>query len=438
MTERVPSASHEERWTRRDTWTFTAFGLGMLLENYIFSLTPIADGWVRIPSWFSPWMSSWGPLWLIVGIAVGGPLADRLGRKKLFYANLALYALGGLGLIFLSLNAVWLAVFLAAMLFAAGGEMNAVMVATHELMPSKHRSKAMMLELNFINFGGLILALLAFSSGAWNNSIALQKVSVGVALLIVLVLLTVFRARTPESLRWLVAHGDLSQAEAQAVQFYGPEEGPERYRRALLSRTAPPRAADTPLAVRLYAIIAMAFAGSAGFGLMTYVIGPYYFSGLTTDVILISAVVGFLTGAIGLWGDRLSRRGLLLASYLATLALTAAVYLTVASWSKNVVLFWAFLVAMNVVINVAYLTEDTLKGELWPTPRRGLYTALVRFVAIGLYIGTIYFTAHFNVRHTMLFSLIVWAIGASGAVLWFLKGVETGEGRALEAASSAP
>jgi MFS family permease len=436
MTSKAPTAPRE-RWTATDSWAFWAFGLGMLLENYIFSLAPIADGWVRIPSAFTPFLPSWAPLWLIIGIAVSGPLADRIGRKTMFYLNASLYALGALGLIFAVSNALTLFIFLAVVLFAAGGEMNTVMIATHELMPAQHRSKAMMLELNFINLGGLILAVLAFASGAWSNSVSLQKLSVGIALLIALGLLAFFRTRTPESLRWLISQGRQARAREIALHFYGPEEGQRRYQAVLDALSLAPQSGSQPVSVviRLYATTAMAFAGAAGFGLMTYVIGPYYFSSLTAVILVVAGFVGFVSGLIGFWADRLSRRTLLFGGYLGALVLTLLVYLTAGDWSKDVVIFWLFLVLMNMFINVAYLAEDTLKGEVWPTHRRGTYTALVRFIAIGLYIVTIYLTAHFNLRHTMLFSVVVWAIGASGALVWYVKGVETGQGTPLDAFS---
>ncbi|WP_278281271.1 hypothetical protein [Sulfobacillus thermosulfidooxidans] len=35
----------------------------------------------------------------------------------------------------------------------------------------------------------------------------------------------------------------------------------------------------------------------------------------------------------------------------------------------------------------------------------------------------------------MLFNLIIWAIGLSGALLWAFKGNETGKGASIESAS---
>ncbi|MCL4351202.1 MAG: MFS transporter, partial [Firmicutes bacterium] len=130
----------EERWTPTDSWSFWAFGLGMLLEAYIFGMA--------------------------------GPLADRVGRKNTFYMTMALYGLGAIGIVF-SGSYVLILVFLAVLLFAAGGEMNTIMAASHEVMPTKHRGKTMMMEINFINLGGFLLALVSLLSAY--HAVAFQR-----------------------------------------------------------------------------------------------------------------------------------------------------------------------------------------------------------------------------------------------------------------------
>ena len=80
-----------ERWVGTDWWLFWSFALGMLLENYIFGLAPIATGWIaNLPKGLSALMLSWAPIWLIIGIAVAGPVSDRFGRKGTFYVTMAL------------------------------------------------------------------------------------------------------------------------------------------------------------------------------------------------------------------------------------------------------------------------------------------------------------------------------------------------------------
>jgi len=418
-----------ESWTRTDSWAFWSFGLGMLLEAYIFGMATIATGWVSMPPSLRSLLLAWAPIWLIIGIMVAGPLADRIGRKNTFYTTMALYGVGAVGIVF-SYTYVLILVFLAVLLFAAGGEMNTIMAASHEMMPTRHRSKTMFLELNFINLGGFLLAAVSLLSVY--NSASFQRGMVAVTIVIVLFILFLARSRTPESIRWLERKGLTERARAEIERFYGTQEYEARQ---TVVRQRPVATRRTGLALRLFTTITTAFAGSAGFGLMTYVLGPSYFKNLTAMILLVATGVGFVSGFFGFWADRISRKSLLMLGYGGTTLVTLVIFLTTAQWTKDLTFFWILLVILNVFVNISYLTEDTLKSEVWPTETRGTYTAVVRFVSIGLYIVTIYMTQNYGLSQYMLFSLIVWVIGLAGAIAWYFGGIETGKGVTLETAS---
>lgn len=421
----------QEHWTRTDTLAFVSFALGLLLENYIFSLAAIATGWVEMPKFLQSLLLSWSPLWLIIGIAFAGPLSDHFGRKNTFYLTMFLYAIGAIGLIF-SYSYALILIFLAIMLFAAGGEMNTIMVASHEMMPTKHRSKAMFMELNFINVGGLLLAIVSLSSAY--GSVAFQRGMIAAAFLAVLLILFFTRTRLPESIRWLESKGKHDRALEEIKKHYGDQEYNAR-QKVVESSIKNTHVNSVSMFIKFFATITTAFAGAAGFGLLTYVLGPSYFKSSTAWIILVTMAAEFGIGFIGLGADRWSRKNLLLIGYAGTFAMTLIAYLTVGAWSKQLLLFFVLLIILNVFNGVGYLTEDTLKGEVWPTKVRGTYTAIIRFVSIGLYIVTIYLTQNYNLSQYMLFNLIVWAIGLAGAVVWFIWGNETGKATTLEIAS---
>ncbi|RIV28157.1 MFS transporter [Alicyclobacillaceae bacterium I2511] len=400
-------------------------------------MSSIATGWVSMPKSLQSLLLAWSPIWLIIGIAVAGPLSDVMGRKNTFYLTMSLYGLGAIGLVFSS-TYLWILVFLALMLFAAGGEMNTIMAASHEVMPHKHRSKTMFMELNFINLGGMLLA--AVSLFSISNSVSFQRGMVAIAFLVVLAILFVMRKNTPESIRWLERKGMTKRAQAEIAKYYGEVEYQARQEAARMATEAAerqdnghPRNPSTFL--KLFVTITISFAGSAGFGLMTYVLGPSYFKPFTAWIILVATGVGFFSGFLGLWADRWSRKNLLLLGYGGTFLMTVLIYGTVGSWTKNMSFFWVLLVALNLFVNIGYLTEDTLKAEVWPTKVRGTLTAIVRFVSIGLYIVTIYMSQHYSLSQYMLFNLVVWAIGLAGALAWYWRGIETGRGTSLDTAS---
>ncbi len=444
----VVSAVRDERWTRTDTWLFVSFAIGYIMEAYIFTLAPVAAS-----SWFPKegtahrsLLLSWAPLWLIIGIAIAGPLGDWLGRRTTFYITMACYGIGAVGLFFSSTFALVL-VFLAVLLAAAGGEMNMIMVAVHETMPTKHRSKVAMFGINFINLGGVIVALVDIFSRAYSPSVTFQRGMIVITLLFVLSLLLFVRTRTPESPRWLVRKGRTEQATSELLRFYGAEEIAARraaIERAQARARAEARKAQAavrrrrypPLWLRLTAVIFVAFADTTGFGLLTYTLGPVHFPDKTAYIILATTLTGFASGILAFWADRFSRRWYLLLGYVGSLVFTLIAWITESTWAKYLALFYVLLVVLNVFVNLAYITEDTLKGEVWPTRYRARFTALCRFISIGGYIGTIYWTENFTTSQLIFFNVMVWVLGTVGALLWFYGGIETGQGTDIETVSN--
>jgi MFS family permease len=421
----------EARWTGRTTWMFISFALGLLLESYVFSLASIAVYWVNIPKSLGELLLAWAPIWLIIGIIISGPVADWLGRKVTLYITLAFYGVGGILLYFASTYPLLL-VSLALMLMAGGGEMNSIMVATHELMPRRHRGKAMMMEINAINLGGLILALLALSSAT--SAIHAQRDVVAIAVLVVVVILVFARAAMPESVLWLEKRGKHEKAIQQIRAYWG-----EDWETALAPEPQEARAAATnrnvSLGFRVVVVTLIAAANTIGFGLVAYALAFQYFPHLQPTILAVFEGVGFVGGFIGLIADSVSRRKLLFWSFLATFVLTVAVGVTTGVWVHNMSLFWTLLVLLAIANSVCYLTEDTVKPEVWPTEVRGTWTAITRFLSIGLYIPAIYITAHMSTSSYFLFNAGVWLVGLLAAAAWLVYGRETGQGLSIAAAS---
>ncbi len=408
------------RWSSVHTWSFIAFSLGMTLEAYIFGMASIATNWVPMPKILESILLAWAPLWLIIGIIFTGPLSDRLGRKRMFYLTMSLYAIGAVGITF-AYTYYLILFFLAMLLFAAGGEMNTIMVMTHEIMPSKHRSKTMFFEINFINFGGLLLAAVALSSAY--SSISFQRFMIGITAIFITAILAYARLRIPESIRWLEEKGKIEKAEEEIKKYFNLADDVVVEKRQIKL---------PPIPLRLAVSIIMAAANTIGFGLMTYVAGPYFFPNLTATIILVASIAEFLAGlGISPFADVISRKLILLVAFIGTVSSTAIIYFTIPYWTSDLILFWILLVILNIFTSIGYLAEDTLKGELWPTTKRGTYTAIVRFTSIGSYIPIIFLTSGLSIYQYMLFNLSVWTLGLVASIIWFIKGIETGKGRNL-------
>ncbi len=423
----------EETWTPTDSWSFASFCLGMLLESYVFGTATIATGWVHTPVVLRSLLLSWSPIWQILGIACFGPMADRIGRRPVFFITLGLYGAGGIGIVFSSSYQLIL-ISLAVLLLAAGGELNGILVTSHEVMPARHRGKTMMLAINFANLGGLTLAGMSLIGGP--HGIAAQRLAVGAAFLFLSVCLLVMRLHTPESVRWLRSKGRQIAAD-EVVRRHYPADAPSAPRLTGEPATAPKDQAATasPLWLRVFATCATIFAGTAGYGLMVYVLGPDHLPKLSAAILLVAGATELAVGLFAFWADRWSRKLTLLVGYLGCFGVSVAIAVAAHAWQGSLGLFFSLLILLNVFLSVEFLASTTLQGEVWETRRRATYTAAVRFVSVGLYIATIYLTQGLSLYQFTWFAVLVWGIGVAGALAWFVGGTETGQGATLEAAS---
>lgn len=428
----------EARWTRKTTWMFISFVLGLALESYVFALASIAIYWVTMPKALGELLLAWAPIWLIVGIILAGPFSDKYGRKVTLYATLALYAVGGI-VLFFGTTYIVILISLGLMLVAGGGEMNSILVASHELMPRKHRGKATMMIINGINLGGTVLAIMALVTAAAKGTaaIAVQRDVVAVAVLVVVAILLAARVSMPESFLWLQKKGRTAHLDKTIRSYFGPEVYAEAVVKEVIESAAPaPQKVSTGyLWFTMVIMIIVAAANTIGFGLMAYALAYAFFPHLQPAILAVFEGAGFVIGFLGLIADRVSRKKFLFWSFLGTFAMTAIVGLTTKAWQHDMTLFWILLVILAGVNSLCYLTEDTLKGEVWPTLHRGTLTAVARFISIGLYIPTIYITANMSTAHYVFFNAGVWFVGTLAAAAWLIWGRETGRGVTIQTAS---
>ncbi len=428
----------EARWTRKTTWMFISFVLGLALESYVFALASIAIYWVTMPKALGELLLAWAPIWLIVGIIVSGPFSDKYGRKVTLYATLALYAVGGI-VLFFGTTYVVILISLALMLIAGGGEMNSIMVASHELIPRKHRGKATMMIINGINFGGTVLAITALATAALTGkaAIAVQRDVVAIAVLIVVAILFATRVTMPESFLWLQKKGRTEKLDKTVKSYFGSEIYADAVVKEVIDSATPVRQPATTGYVwfTMIIMVIIAAANTIGFGLMAYALAFSFFPHLQPAILAVFEGAGFVIGFLGLIADRVSRKKFLFWSFLGTFVMTAIVGLTTKAWQHDMTLFWVLLVILAGVNSLCYLTEDTVKAEVWPTLHRGTLTAVARSISIGLYIPTIYITATMSTSHYILFNAAVWFVGTLAAAAWLVWGRETGHGVSIQVAS---
>jgi sugar porter (SP) family MFS transporter len=148
------------------------------------------------------------------GAIFAGPLTDRLGRKALLVADALIYAIGAV----LSALTPDAAVLLAARTFigvAIGADSAIATAYIAEYAPSGKRGALSMLQQWMITVGILlayIVALVVFRVAPGSATTIDWRLILGLGAVPALVGLF-FRARMPESPRWLLRHGDYDKAQ---------------------------------------------------------------------------------------------------------------------------------------------------------------------------------------------------------------------------------
>ncbi len=418
---KVSSAVEELPWVRAHSLAFLTFSLGAAIEAYIYSIAYIATGWVRVPREFTALLSVWPPLWLLVGGAVMGPVADMVGRKRSLYLTLTMYVVGALGLV-LSHDYSSLLVFLGMLLLATGGEYNIIMAASHEYFPRRYRSRAVFLILNFTNAGGALASLLAVMNV---SSPSLQRIAIGATILAAAPMLYILRMKLPESIHWLESKGKVHDAINEATRHYGKVAPGGRSVAGI----------ELPSSLTRSVIGALlGWSYTAGITLMALTLGPYFMPSLTNWLILAFSLASLASGAaMGLAADKVGRRALLPASSVPLLVLASLMALTSSAWTRNPLLFWSLFVPFSALANVFYLGEDTLKSEFWVTERRASFTAAVRALSLGATIPVIFLVAYLPVSAYLTMTAMVFTVGVVAAMAWYFMGAETGRGASIGA-----
>lgn len=385
--------------------------MGMFLWGIIASIAPLATSWPFISSLPKVYLSVFLFLptaFMLTGNLVLGILADKIGRKFIYILSTILYGLGFI-LIFLSNDVYSLVAGIALTEFGVGGEEVATLTLVSENIPLEERGMYLVFIPNMNNIGSAVIAFIFMYS--YSSSIFVQKLYFITIALIAVAIAFYTRYRVPESYRWLRDSGKISRALEEKRKINLTEEK---------LRIKP---------VNFY--FALAFLAVIGisqyltFGLMAYIIGPYYFTGKMISMIIFVASLGAsVAGFIAMFMVNWGRKRLALFSYIGG-TVTILIILLVLNDISNMFIFMPLLFLNMMFSEFAWATRTTIEPEIFPTLRRSSAIAIVRLFPTTSYIISIYATASFSLMDYILFNVILWGIGAAATVIWYFKGVET-------------
>ncbi|RZT36497.1 MFS transporter [Cupriavidus agavae] len=371
------------------------------------------------------WSGSLYILGAVIGALVFGRMADRLGRKKLFLATLAVYMGATLATAF-SPNFAFFAVCRFVTGLGIGGEYAAINSAIDELIPARVRGRVNLAINGSFWLGaalgaGLSLVLLdpRVFGPVWGWRVCF---GLGAVLAVAIVLV---RRHIPESPRWLTTHGRHEEAgriieaiEAEVERRHGrlPAVDP----RAVVAYAGKPipalgdimrlliRRYRSRSVVTLALMVAQAFFYNAIF--FTYALVLTRFYAVPDERVALYIFPFALGNALGpfLLGplfDRIGRRRMIALTYvLSGIGLAATGWAFVEGWldARSQALCWsAVFFLASAAASSAYLTAS----EVFPLEMRALAISL--FYAVGT--GTGGFIA------PVLFGMLI-ETGSRGAV----------------------
>ncbi len=405
-------------WTGIHWTVFSSTALGFFAWGFVYSLSTLVTAWPIVPSEDIPVLLTVSPIFLVIGNFLLGSLADKVGRRPAFLVTVAVYATGIVGII-LSPNFYALLLFVAIAQLGVGGEEPPALAALAEFTPVRHRGKAIVLSSNFYNIGALVAASLVLYG---LSSVALQKTVLGIATLLLIGTIIFTRRKLPESVRWLAKRGRVKEAE----QLLGSIRGQAKEAAALGTMAAPLR----PRYSARFAFTVLALLGVSQlttYGLLAFIIGPYSFSSIAPQIVMVANAGASVAGLLGAYVvDRLSRRVFSLFSYLGGLVTVTFVLGAVGVVSSNILIFFIFLFLNMIFSELGWAARVVLEPELATgTNLRSTFIALVRVVAWGFFITSIYLTSSLSTFGFVELNVLLWGIGAVAAFAWFMRGVET-------------
>jgi len=343
----------------------------------------------------------------VIGALACGYLADRYGRKRLFFATLAIYLCGTLLTAF-SWDFWSLAAFRWITGFGIGGEYAAINSAIDELIPARVRGRVNLFVNGTYWIGaavGAVATLVLLDSARFPVDLG-WRLGFGIgATLGLLVILA--RRHIPESPRWLVVHGYPSDAIAvmadletrtgarsngtaitesdEELLFHPRPQVDLRDLFITLFRRYPRRAV-----LGLTLITSQAFLYNAIFFTYALVLARFYgvASGETGFYLLPFALGNFLGPLLlGRFFDTIGRRVSIASTYAISgvlLIATGALFVQDSLTAQAQTLLWsAIFFFASAAASAAYLTIS----ELFPLEMRAL--AIAVFFALGTAVGGI-------------------------------------------------
>lgn len=191
-------------------WALDAMDVGLIS----FVMAALAVHWSLTPTELS-WIGSIGFVGMAVGAALGGLLADKIGRRQVFAATLLVYGIAT-GAAALSTGIAMLIVLRFIVGLGLGAELPVASTLVSEFAPRSIRGRVVVILEGFWAVGWIMAAVIGYfvvplSDDGWRWALAIGLVPAAYALVI--------RFGLPESVRYLESKGRHAEAERVVRDF---------------------------------------------------------------------------------------------------------------------------------------------------------------------------------------------------------------------------
>lgn len=191
-------------------WALDAMDVGLIS----FVMAALAVHWSLTPTELS-WIGSIGFVGMAIGAALGGLLADKIGRRQVFAATLLVYGIAT-GAAALSTGIAMLIVLRFIVGLGLGAELPVASTLVSEFAPRKIRGRVVVILEGFWAVGWIMAALIGYfvvplGDDGWRWALAVGLVPAAYALVI--------RFGLPESVRYLESKGRHAEAEDVVREF---------------------------------------------------------------------------------------------------------------------------------------------------------------------------------------------------------------------------
>src|SRR5690625_2814914 len=191
-------------------WALDAMDVGLIS----FVMAALAVHWSLTPTELS-WIGSIGFVGMAVGAALGGLLADKIGRRQVFAATLLVYGIAT-GAAALSTGIAMLIVLRFIVGLGLGAELPVASTLVSEFAPRSIRGRVVVILEGFWAVGWIMAEVIGYfvvplSDDGWRWALAIGLVPAAYALVI--------RFGLPESVRYLESKGRHAEAERVVREF---------------------------------------------------------------------------------------------------------------------------------------------------------------------------------------------------------------------------